>query len=87
MNKKISAADLRKGECAVIKKILGKEETARKLRDIGFSEQTKIKCAGSGLFKDPAAYIVKGAVIALRNNDAKLILCEKTAEDNDVWGK
>lgn len=81
MCKIIYASDLRKGDIAQIINISGNEKTAQRLRDIGFSENTEIRCVCSGIFKDPAAYLVKGAVIALRNSDAKNIICSCDSED------
>ena len=77
MDKTIPLSDLREGERAVIHMLKTDDSTAARLRGIGFSEGTEVFCAGSGLFKDPAAYRVKGALIALRYRDARGVLCRK----------
>ncbi len=45
----------------------------RRLQDIGIIEGTKIKCLYKSPAGDPVAYFIKGAVIALRNQDSKNI--------------
>lgn len=49
----------------------------RRLQDIGIINGTIIKCVGKSPFGDPKAYMVRGAVIALRNIDSKKIKVEK----------
>ena len=38
---------------------------------MGITENSVIKCILESPFKDPRAYLVKGATIAIRNCDAK----------------
>ena len=45
----------------------------KRLYDLGFSEGSVIECVGESLFLDPRAYLVKGAVFAVRNADADKI--------------
>lgn len=62
----------------MIEKLLTKGDLRRRLMDIGFVEGTKVECVRISPFKDPKAYLVRGAVIALRKEDAKTILGVKT---------
>lgn len=62
------------GERTVIKSLSGAEKFSRRLSDMGFVPGTTAKCVGISPFGDPKAYLVRGAVIALRNEDAKGIL-------------
>lgn len=77
MGKRIPLAELKKAESAIITEICSDALRAR-LHDMGFSEGTKAVCAGSGIFGDPSAYLIEGALIALRRRDAEMILCERT---------
>ena len=42
----------------------------RRLRDIGLIEGTRVQCLQCAPSGDPAAYLIRGAVIALRLKDA-----------------
>lgn len=46
----------------------------RRLRDLGFCNGTGVKCTGQSTHRDIASYSVKGAVIALRREDAATVL-------------
>lgn len=45
----------------------------RRLQDIGLIHGTKIKCVLKSPKNDPMAYLIRGAVIALRNEDAQKV--------------
>ena len=46
----------------------------RRLLDIGLIENTEVTCVGRSHGGDPAAFLIRGAVIALRRADCKKIL-------------
>ncbi|MDR3207080.1 MAG: ferrous iron transport protein A [Oscillospiraceae bacterium] len=48
----------------------------RRLRDLGFIGGAAVECLGRGPSGDPTAYLVRGAVIALRRADAAGVLVE-----------
>lgn len=58
---------LKPGEEAVVTGISGEN---RRLRDLGLIEGTKVKCVLKSPLGDPAAYKIRGAVIAIRREDA-----------------
>lgn len=58
---------LKPGEEAVVTSISGEN---RRLRDLGLIEGTKVKCVLKSPLGDPAAYKIRGAVIARRREDA-----------------
>ena len=70
----IPLSDMRKGEKAVIKTILVKGDLRQRLMDIGFIEGTEVRCVRISPFGDPKAFLVRGAVIALRSEDSSGIL-------------
>lgn len=45
----------------------------RRLFDIGLIYKTRVCCVGESPFGDPHAYLIRDAVIALRNGDAEKI--------------
>ncbi len=66
--------ELEEGNSAYIVSLNVHSELERRLLDIGFVEGTKVTCLYRSYFHDPIAYLVKGAVIALRVCDAKRIM-------------
>ena len=46
----------------------------RRLLDLGLIEHTKVMCLGLSPLGDPAAYLIRGAVIAIRAKDSQNIL-------------
>ena len=58
---------LKPGEEAVVTSISGEN---RRRRDLGLIEGTKVKCVLNSPLGDPAAYKIRGAVIAIRREDA-----------------
>lgn len=46
----------------------------RRLLDIGLIENTEVECLGRSPGGDPSAYLIRGAVIAIRNDDSRNIL-------------
>lgn len=61
---------LRLDEHAYINQVGGKADMARRLRELGFLPGTRITCELISPAGDPAAYRVRGALIALRRGDA-----------------
>lgn len=49
----------------------------RRLLDIGLIEGTAVQCVGRSPGGDPAAYFIRGAVIAIRDCDGADILIER----------
>lgn len=70
----IPLCDLEKGESLLIEKIETGRIFRRRIFDLGFIEGTKIKCVETGFSGDPKAFLVRGAVIALRNCDSAGIM-------------
>ena len=49
------------------------------LQDIGLVHGTVVKCLGASPLGDPSAYLIRGAVIALRSQDAAGVLLDGPA--------
>ena len=60
-------------EEAVVAKI---REKSRRLKDLGLLEGTKVKCVLRSPLGDPYAYKIRGAVVAIRKEDASQIMVE-----------
>ena len=50
-----------------------KGDMRRRLQDIGLVEGTMVKCLRKSPSGDPVAYLIRGAVIALRSSDSSEI--------------
>ena len=61
------------GEAAIVSEILHTGEMRRRLQDIGLIRGTSVSCVGRSPLGDPAAYRIRGAVVALRSSDTALI--------------
>ena len=64
------------GQNAVIKQLKNEDKMKRRLFDIGLIEGTKVECVTKSPSGDPAAFSVRGAVIALRSEDSKNIVVD-----------
>ena len=49
----------------------------RRFLDIGLIAGTYVECVGRSPAGDPSAYLIRGAVIAIRANDGKDIIIER----------
>ena len=69
-----SINELVPGETAVIMSVSAKEDMRRRLTDIGMTAGASVRCVGVSPLGDPRAYMIRGAVIALRGEDGKNIM-------------
>ena len=69
-----SLAELTVGCRARICALRSEGALRRRLLDIGLIEGTSVQCVGTAPTGDPRAYLVRGAVIAIRNRDGNDIL-------------
>lgn len=76
MERNCSLNDMTIGEKGSVVNLKTKGSMRRRLQDIGLVIGSKVKCVLISPGGDPIAYRIKGAVIALRSEDAKNIICE-----------
>lgn len=69
-----SLAELRPGESAYVQEVRAEGCQRRRLLDIGLVNRTLVKCLGKSPAGDPAAYLIRGAVIALQAEDSARII-------------
>jgi len=65
------------GSSAVIDQVGGEGALRRRLLDMGLVENTLIECVGTSPCGDPCAYLVRGAVIAIRSQQCDCIQVER----------
>jgi ferrous iron transport protein A len=74
MNHIHTLKDMKQGQTAKVKSLLSTGSIRRRLQDIGLIEGTEVECLQKSPAGDPTAYLIRGAVIALRSEDSSNIL-------------
>lgn len=66
------------GECAEVLRLENKGSIRRRFFDLGIIEGSKITCVLQAPWGTPCAYLIKGAVVAIRNSDCEKVIvrCE-----------
>ena len=67
-------SQLSANKSATVHSLICGGEMRRRLQDIGIIAGTKIQCLQKSPYGDMTAYLIRGAVIALRSEDAGNIL-------------
>ena len=67
-------------DIGIVKKINVTGSIKRRLLDIGLIPGAEVKYLFSSPFKEPKAYLIRGTVIALREEESKNILVEKKGD-------
>lgn len=73
----VSLNTLSVGEQAYVTKLGFGANDRRRMQDIGLIDGTRVECLVKAISGDPAAYLIRGAVIALRSEDAAKIAVSK----------
>ncbi len=74
MNEAICLNHLKPGEKAIVKELRTTGSMRRRLLDIGLVDNTQVECLGRSPGGDPSAFLIRGAVIAIRSEDCAGIL-------------
>ena len=75
MEKKyIPLNELKVGQRGIVSQLLSDTSMRRRLQDIGLIEGTKVECIQKSPSGDPIAFLIRGAVIALRTEDSSSVL-------------
>lgn len=77
MNGEICLCDIDVSERAQVTALTAEGSIRRRFLDIGIVPGTRIECVGKSPCGDPSAYLIRGAVIAIRREDAANILVKK----------
>lgn len=67
---------LSQGQKADVTALMSTGSIRRRLQDIGLIEGTTVECLQKSPAGDPVAYLIRGAVIALRSEDSQNILVQ-----------
>ncbi len=75
-SKHISLNKLPIGERGTVSTLLFQGNYRRRMLDLGLVKGTKVEAVQKSPSGDPIAYAIRGAIIALRNEDASKIIVE-----------
>ena len=64
---------LEPGDTVYVKNVNTRSELQKRLSDIGLVRGTEVKCLFKSPLNDPSAYLVRGAVIAIRQKDSSKV--------------
>ncbi|MDY3865122.1 MAG: FeoA family protein [Eubacteriales bacterium] len=70
MNMPKSLAATEVGETVRVVSLLAEGRMRRRLADLGLIPGAEVTCLGRSPLGDPSAYLIRGAVIAIRRRDA-----------------
>ena len=79
MYETIALSTLAEGQSGYVTEIKTLPGLRRRLMDLGMVRGTRVTCLYRSPAGDPAAYLIRGAVIALRGADAGLVQVERAA--------
>lgn len=79
MDTPLRLCELRPGQRAVVRKLAAVGAMRRRLLDIGLIPGTPVECVGRSPGGDPTAYLIRGAVIAIRHEDGAGVMMQPPA--------
>ncbi|HIR85979.1 MAG TPA: ferrous iron transport protein A [Candidatus Limivicinus faecipullorum] len=77
MDRSIGLQNLRPGETAVVESLNSSGALRRRLLDMGLVEGTRVECLGLSPAGDPRAFLIRGAMLAIRSGDCRDIIVNK----------
>jgi len=82
---RIKLCELAVGDRAEVRALLSRRAIRRRLQDLGLVEDTAVECIGKSPGGGMSAYLIQGAVIALRDEDAAQVLVSPQESDGAKW--
>ena len=64
-----------------------KDMARRRILDLGFTKNTIVRPLYKGLFNSPTAYLIKGSIIALRDDISNMIIVGEIDEKENCLGR
>lgn len=72
---------LQEGESAYVTQVSAGPAMDQRLTDLGLVRGTRVTCVLRSPAGDPCAYLIRGALIALRRSDAAGVVLERQAQE------
>jgi ferrous iron transport protein A len=85
MSPQLCLTDLQPGQRATVTALRTTGSMRRRLLDIGLITHTQVECVGKSPWGDPSAFLIRGAVIAIRAQDGRDILVTPLEEGAGTW--
>lgn len=76
MSQRIPLNQIQPGQHATVAALYATGSMRRRLLDIGMIEHTDVVCLGRSPAGDPSAFLIRGAVIAIRAEDSQNIMVD-----------
>ena len=73
----MNLSSLKPGESATVERLTANTDMRRRLLDIGLVKGTRVECLGTAPGGDPSAYLIRGAVIAIRSEDGSMVVVKR----------
>ena len=73
MKPQVCLNDLQPGQQAIVQELRSTGSIRRRLLDMGLIRNTVVQCLGRSPGGDPSAFLIRGAVIAIRAADSQHI--------------
>lgn len=80
MNRPWNLAELEEGESGYVVSVSTHPALKHRLEDLGLIPGTRVTCMARSPAGDPCAYLIRGALIALRQADAREIVLRPAHE-------
>lgn len=77
--------DIAPGQGALVCGLVTQGTIRRRLLELGLVKGTRVECLGRSPWGDPSAYLIRGAVIALRREDCAGILVNPAGREAAPW--
>ena len=74
------------GELARVCRLKAEGAMRRRMIDLGLVNGTLVECVGKSPSGDPSAYLIRGAVIAIRSGDAATVGVRVCTEGGGAYG-
>ncbi len=76
MKQQMTLNEIQPGQRGIVRELKTTGSMRRRLLDIGLIENTDVECLGRSPCGDPSAFLIRGAVIAIRSEDCKNIIIQ-----------
>lgn len=85
MKQTLRMNQIRPGQRAIVESVSADSEMERRFLDIGLIPGTMVACIGRSPGGDPSAYLIRGAVIAIRAVNCAGIALSLCEEETQAW--
>ena len=85
MNQIITLDQLPPERCGIVERVETEGDMRRRFLDLGLIENTLVECIGRSPQGDPSAYLIRGAVIAIRAKNCRGIFIRPIEKEAAPW--